>query len=619
MKLAAHIGAVLGVAFSPDGQQLASGSWYGSVRIWDLITGTAIGEPLYRHKSTVNSVSYSPNGQFIASRSWDGTIRVWNATSREVTQFCGLSEFGNLVYSPDGRKLACCGKEGIVVRDALSGEVIGKKDQIGRIYAVAYSANGAYLASGGSDVRLWNGETLSEIAVLKGHTNSVYSVAFPGDDSELLSADGYGTMARWNATSHQMIGGPIAAHEAPINTAAYSPDGQLIASGSGDGSIRVWDVNSISDVESSTHRLGKIRSLSCSPGGNEFASASSDGSVRIHASNSGTILRTLIGHIDQVSVVVYSPDGKLLVSVSTDRTLRVWDAETGSGLRVFRGHTRSVTSVLFDTDGKHVISASFDGTIRRWNVEIDGDVGEIISSHLDEVRYICLSPNERILAFTGRDGVIRFINLTHGSIIDQLFVSDAPVKALAFSPNGKLIASGNQNSMVQLWSIDTQMELKRFQGQFSSHVLTTAFSKDGRQLLCGSGGGTIRQWDIETGAELRRLASHTHAILSAVYSFDGRRILSGSVDGTVRIWSSDTTQSTYVREIGQELLSLLLDDGWIKSRTGDLLLWVPPEYRNGISDTCEVCIPSDAPNGPVRLDWSKLMSGTGWTNMFRRD
>ena len=173
--------------------------------------------------------------------------------------------------------------------------------------------------------------------------------------------------------------------------------------------------------------------------------------------------------------------------------------------------------------------------------------------------------------------------------------------------------------MVQLWSIDTQMELKRFQGQFSSHVLTIAFSKDGSQLLFGSGGGTIRQWDIETGAELRRLDGHTHAILSAIYSIDGRRILSGSVDGTIRIWSSDTTQNSYVVEIGQELLSLPLADGWIKSATGDLLLWVPPEYRNGICDMCEVCVPSDAPNGPVRLDWSKLVRGMNRTNILMKD
>ena len=138
-------------------------------------------------------------------------------------------------------------------------------------------------------------------------------------------------------------------------------------------------------------------------------------------------------------------------------------------------------------------------------------------------------------------------------------------------------------------------------------------------LLSASGDNTVRQWNAETGAELRKLVGHSHAVVSATYSLDRGRIFSGSQDGTIRIWNSDPTKRNYVEEIEQELSSLPLVDGWIKSATGELLLWVPPEYRNGIRDMCEVCFPADAPNGPVRLDWSKLAKGEEWTCVLRSD
>lgn len=197
-------------------------------------------------------------------------------------------------------------------------------------------------------------------------------------------------------------------------------------------------------------------------------------------------------------------------------------------------------------------------------------------------------------------------------------MSDAPVRFLAFSPNGKHVVSGSEDGMIQLWHVDTRTEVKRFIGHID-WVYSVAFSGDGRHVLSASEDDTNRQWDTETGVELCKLVGHAHAVGSAVYSLDGKRIISGLADGTIRIWNSDVTQKDYVEEIEQELSSLPLVDGWIKSSKADLLLWVPPEYRNGIRNMCEVCIPADAPNRPVRLDWSKLVKGEEWTSVLRKD
>ena len=127
------------------------------------------------------------------------------------------------------------------------------------------------------------------------------------------------------------------------------------------------------------------------------------------------------------------------------------------------------------------------------------------------------------------------------------------------------------------------------------------------------------EWDTENGAELCNFSGHTNSVVCAVYSLDERRIISASDDGTIRIWNSDTGQTSYIPEIDQELSSLSLSDGWIKSAKGELLLWVPPEYRIAIRDMCEMCIPADAPNRPVKLDWSKLVRGMNRTNILMKD
>ena len=157
--------------------------------------------------------------------------------------------------------------------------------------------------------------------------------------------------------------------------------------------------------------------------------------------------------------------------------------------------------------------------------------------------------------------------------------------------------------------------MRAFKGHIN-FVLSVSFSRDGQQLLSSSGDRSIRQWCVNTGEEIRQLRGHTAAVCHAVYSTDEKRIVSCSYDGTIRVWNADVEEKVYIPEIDENLYSLELEEGWIKSKTGELLLWVPSEYRNGFKDICERCIPEDAPGHPVRLDWSKLVGGGNWTDVL---
>lgn len=606
MKLKGHVGPVWAVAYSPDGRQLTSGSDDCTVRVWDVKTGTTAGEPMTEHTRPVNSVCYSPDGRFIASRSRDRTVRIWDSNTRaEIRRMNGCSKHGQVIYSPDGRKIACCGKEGVRVWDAESGDLIGKKDQLGHVFCVAYAPNGVYLASSSSDctVRLWNGETLAKLAILIGHCNDVYSVAYSPDGSELLSASGDTTLIRWSTASGKMIGAPFKAHEARIYSAVHSPNGRFIASGSSDNTIRVWDADSLS--ESSTTQPAATRAIACSPDGTTFATAGDDAMIHIRDIASGASLRMLTGHIRSVGTIVFSSDGHLLASGSVDCTVRIWNSITGTELHKLVGHRNAVTSIVFTADGKHVISASYDKTVRRWTFGLGDDNGEVLFRQDYWVDCICLSPDGKLLASGGRDKMVRFSNPESGKEVGKRCVPEAGIRALAFSADGKYVASGCEDYTIQIWNVNTRSGVRLLTGH-SNWVLSVAFSHDGAQLVSSSGDHTIRQWDVETGAELRKLVGHTQS-LWCVSTIDEKRIISGSSDGTVRIWNSDVMQKGYVPEVGQELSSLSITDGWITSPNGELLLWVPPEYRSGLRDICEICVPADAPGHPVRLNWSKLV------------
>lgn len=327
-KLKGHTDRVLGIAFSPDGKRLVSGSRDGTARIWDVDTGLASEILFTGHTDTVESVCYSPDGESIASRSYDETVQIWDSGSgREIKKLPSQSGRGSVVYSPDGRKLACCGREGIKVYKTETGELLGEGNGVGHVSCVAYSPDGKYLVYGSEygAVQIWDGATLAEFTVLTGHTAHVFSVAFSPDGKELLSASADATLIRWDMASFQMTGPPFRAHEATILSAAYSPVGRSIATGSADNSIRLWDVDSISNADSSA-RLSRVLAAACSPNGKAFASALADGSVRIHDVHSGAVLQTLSGHLAAVGAVAYSRDSKLLATGSDDCTVIIWDA-----------------------------------------------------------------------------------------------------------------------------------------------------------------------------------------------------------------------------------------------------------------------------------------------------
>ena len=280
------------MAFSPDGNTLVSGSYDGTVRLWDVAAHRQIGGPLAGHDGQIYSVAFSPDGRVVASGADDGTVRLWDvATHRQI---------GGPLAGHDGE-----------------------------IYSVAFSPDGKVVASGADDgmVRLWDVATHRQIgAPPPGHDGEINSVAFSPDGKILATGAADGTVRLWDVATRRQIGAPLAGLDDEINSVAFSPDGKTLATGAADGTIRFWDV-ATQQMARSWPTNSPVFDVAFSPDGKILASGNLDDTARLwDVATLRPIGNPLIGYS-----LVFSPDGKILATGGYDHIVRLWNVVSRTG------------------------------------------------------------------------------------------------------------------------------------------------------------------------------------------------------------------------------------------------------------------------------------------------
>ncbi len=291
-----------------------------AIRLWDATTGQHIGS-LSGFGKFASRVLFSPDGRFLASLSHARSIRIWDLGGRnDVAMLAGAgTTLQSLAFSPDGHMLATVGA------DVVSFEEMPLK------------------------IKLWNASSRDEMATLAHEANHlVWALEFSGDGRHLFSA-GHG-IEIWNVVTGKKI--DTIAEKEHFISADLSPDGSLLATDGEYGDIKLWNVNSRSQVASLVGHKDMVTKVAFSPDGQNLASSSADGTIRFWDPATGRNTATLEGHTSSVTSVSFSPDGKMLASSSSDQTVRLWDTASGKEMATLAGHKNVVRQVSFSKDGR---------------------------------------------------------------------------------------------------------------------------------------------------------------------------------------------------------------------------------------------------------------------------
>ena len=291
------------------------------------------------------------------------------------------------------------------------------------------------------------------------------------------------------------------AHADLVNSVAFSPDGQTLATGSTDKTIRVWDTHTASLKMLLVGHTDLISSVVFSPDGQTLASASPDTTVRLWDSETGEHKTTLrvhsgFGYIGFHSVA-FSPDGQTVAAGGDyeDPSIWLWDLHNEENIRTFTGHENRISSIAFSPDGRTLASASWDATVRLWNPN-NGRLERTLTGHTLWVESVTFSPDGQTLASTSRE-TIRLWNPHTGEKKKTLTGNTDWIKQIAFSPDGEKLATGSLDRKVRIWDIQTG-EYIDVSEEDARSVIAVAFSPDGQMLATSRANATVQLWDVQT-------------------------------------------------------------------------------------------------------------------------
>lgn len=591
-------GSVGAIAFSPDGGVIATAGGDNRIRFWVAKSGEPIGNAI-PNESYTKSLAFSPDGQRLFTSDLGGAVRQWDVNTHAplgMPSRLGTGWLQRIAISPSGEQwvTGSDGRPNLVLWDAADGSPTSRAlhGHVGNVRGVAFSADGRRIVSGGDDktIRLWDAQTGRQIGVpIEGHTGKVTSVAFSPDGRTIASGSFDDTVRLWRIASDVPVELRIEQAGFGIHCVIFSPDGQRVASTGEDGVIRLWDAQTGKPLAAGlTGHSGWVHGIAFSPDGSRIVSAGEDGTVRLWDGRGVTrTIRMIDGHSalvrslafpagtsdhrlvaadydgvvrqwntdtgsavsppiqmpqGSVTAAAFSPDGQRLATASTDGAVRLWNASSGrAAAPPLRGHSRQANAVDFSRDGRLLVSGGEDGQVILWDA-LTGALVRRLQPQRERVWSVGFSPDGRRIASSGARGLFTLSETATGkTIYESPPDPNAAYASLAFSPNGRYIATANRTKEnLRLWDGHTGRMLE---GQFEGSrrpVEAVAFSPDGRFIAMGGVDHAIRLWEAESREPVGAPLEKAQGTSSLAFSADGRHLAAASLDNKIqiRVWDA---------------------------------------------------------------------------------
>jgi WD40 repeat protein len=481
-----------------------------------------------------------------------------------------------VALSPNNRVLASASADNTIrLWDVISGnELRTLTGHGGWVKCVAFSPDGKLLASGSNDrsVRVWDVETGRELHLLAGHSAPVEALTFSADGRWLVSGSADNTAKLWESSTGREVN-TLKGHSDWVTGVTFSADGKWLATGSKDNTVRLWEVATGREVRVLKGHSDRVKALAFSPDGQWLATGSFDHTVKLWKTASGKEVRTLNGGPRNVIAIAFSGDSRQLLSASDNKTVKLWDVNNGRELRS-AGDAASldfVESIAFAVDGQSFASSA-DKAIELY----DSSTGEKLrtfDSHAAGFYAVAFSANGRWLASGSKDKTVRLWDTGTGREMPALVGHTGYVTSISLSKDGRWLASASLDKTIRLWDTTTGQEAVKLTGHEGT-VDAIAFSPDTRWLASASYDKTVRLWDVPGGRETRKLLGHSGEVTTVAFSADGRWLASGSVDKTIRLWDSTSWAEPRVVDVARPVNAVAFspDNKWLAAGANDMTI-----------------------------------------------
>ncbi len=530
------------LAATRDGGTLAAGTGGGPIELFDVAAGTS--RRLTGTARRVDALAFSPDGQLLASAGEEHVIRLWDV--RSGLQLRPPIRIGDrrtldLAFSPDGDTLASADTiYAVRLWSVRSRRQRGSTFERGRrpLTSVAFAPDGRTLAIGGAETWLWSpaSDRRRRLASTGGQVNDV---AFSPDGARLGAAGNDGTVRLWDVRSRRPQGPPIAGPTARLAKVAFSPDGRTIAAGGADR--KVWLFHAVTPRVLDRHE-DAVSDVAFDATGAVLATAGADAKVLRWNVRSRLAPGPPIEGTSGFSKIAMSRDGRTLATTNEngELELRRGAALATAQARLLSAPGAVVNGVAISPDGR-TLAAGGDEDPEVVLRDIAGSprVRARFGEHTDSVFDVAFSPDGRTLASAGDEGQIRLWDVTAGRARGALARRhDGMVNDLAFSGDGRMLASGGTDGRIWLWDVEERRPIGALVAGRSA-VLSVAFAPDGRTLVAGRQNGMIALWDVATRRQVgTQLAAHPGGSVNAVaVGPDGLTFASGGADAKARLWT----------------------------------------------------------------------------------